>query len=382
MKNINLIYKNISPVKVPINKKPIIIKSIKEEFNSKTLLNIAGKFKFLYTYKFADWEIVINLGNVEFADKITYLMFDALLYDLFKNTRFIIRVVMSIDTKHIHQIGFKGTALYRSTNNESGLVNKKDFIEAYEKPFYLDKTVYRRIVTHEKLQNSNEWPSKIYTEVASILKEYTTEDEWTDGISEVVSELLCNVSSHTDGDCLIDIDISNTVELNKSCEDKKHLSVNIAVINFSENKLYDLIKSNLKENKYESDDFLYNRIYKAYEVHKKFFDDSYNEEDFFLVTAFQNHVSSRAYKSGMGGTGLTTLIEKIIGKAKDDYSYVLSGDNIIFFRSEYLTLSEDKFVGFNEQNDYFNFIPSKKIINKSNLYIPGSIYQLLLIREC
>ncbi|WP_187291024.1 hypothetical protein [Clostridium novyi] len=66
----------------------------------------------------------------------------------------------------------------------------------------------------------------------------------------------------------------------------------------------------MKEKRYSQDDILYNKIYKAYDNHKKFFDDEYTEDDFFLITAFQNHVTSRSYKSGYGGTGLTTLIEK------------------------------------------------------------------------
>lgn len=383
LKNIKLIYNHIKPVKVKTNGKPIIINLKGTVFNSKSLVYLASRTKFLLHY--FKWvktmKIIIDLGNVIFADKITYLIFDALIYDLLKRTNFEIVVLMSINKQSVQHIGFGGTALYRSRYKD-GLINKKIFIMAYEKPFYQDSTVYRRLITHEDLQNSNEWPSQICTEVAAILKIYSAEEEWTDGISEVVSELVCNVSSHTDGDCLIDIDISNEVESKKCFGDKLYLSINIAVINFSENKLFDRIKNNLKENKYEGEDSLYNRIYKAYENHKKFFDDKYNEDEFFLVTAFQNHVSSRAYKSGMGGTGLTTLIEKIIDKTDDAYSYVLSGNNIIIFKPEFLKLSEGKFIGFNKENDYFNYKPSNEVINNSSLYIPGSVYHLLLIKEC
>ena len=382
LKNVNLIYNYIDPVKVNIRKKPIVIKLPKEVFSSKSLFYLASRIKFLYTYKWADWEIFIDLGDIKFADKITYLIFDALLYDLLKNTRFIVRVNLSAEPKMIQHNGLGGTALYRTTNKNNGVIDKENFIKAYEKPMYSDKKVYRRLITHENLKSTNEWPSLVFTEVAAILKGHSTEEEWTDGVSEVVSELLCNVSSHTDGDCLIDIDIADKLESNQFQADKQYLSVNVAVINFSENKLFDRIKGNLKEKKYESEDSLYNRIYKAYEIHKSFFNDRYNEDDFFLITAFQNHVSTRDYKSGTGGTGLTTLIEKIIDKTEQDYSYVLSGNNIIFFRTEYLTLSQDKFVGFNKENDYFNFRPAKEVISKSNLNIPGSVYHLLLIKEC
>lgn len=382
MKNINLIYNHIKTVKVDICQKPIKIKLKEERFSSNSLVYLASRFKFLLNYKFMNFNIVIDFGNIEFSDKITYLIFDALLYDLFKHTNFNIQVLISINWESIHHNGLVGTAFYRSRCTYTGLINKKEFIKNYECSIYLNDIVYRRLLTNETLKTSNECPSKVCSEVATILKQYSEEEEWIDGISEVVSELVCNVSSHTDGDCLVDIDISNEVHSSNSCKNKPYLSVNIAVINFSENRLFDLIKNNLKENKYENNDLLYNRIYNAYEVHKEFFNDIYKEDHFFLVTAFQNHVSSRAFKSGMGGTGLTTLIEKIIDKTEKDYSYVLSGNNILFFRTNYLTLSNDKFIGFNKENDYFNFKPSEKVINNSKMYMPGSIYNLLLIKEC
>lgn len=100
-----------------------------------------------------------------------------------------------------------------------------------------------------------------------------------------------------------------------------------------------------------------------------------------MITAFQNHVTTRDIKSGSGGTGLTRLIQNIIGKSKDDYSYTLSGRNILFFKDKYLNISKDKFIGFNEENDYFNSMPDLDVVNKSALYIPGTVHNLLLIKE-
>lgn len=378
MKNIHLIYDYIDPIKVRIRNNPVEIKITGDKFNSLSLYNLAGRLKFLRQFKFLHWEIVINLGRIEFTDKITYLIFDALLYDFLKNTGFNVKIKFKINMGLIHNMGFTSTAIYRSWDS-FGRINKNKFIEIYKKSFYANTTIYRRLVTAEELCDNSK-PSKIYSELSTILKQYSKDEEFIESISEVVSELVCNVSSHTNGDCLIDINFNDDLKF-RDLVGKRCTGINVAVINFSDNRLFDLIKTNIKEKNYAVDDELYSKIYRAYEVHKSFFNDDYTEDDYFFVTAFQNHVSTRRLISGKGGTGLTKLIEKIIDKTEKDYSYVLSGDNIIFYKTEYLKLSNDKFIGFNEENDYFNSRPSLNVLNKSKLYIPGSVYQLLLIKE-
>lgn len=237
------------------------------------------------------------------------------------------------------------------------------------------------MLTFEELQKSNKWPSIVCSEVADILGTYLDDEEWIDNISETVSELVCNVSSHTDGDCLIHIDFSNTMENKKKDPNKIYTIINIGLINYSQYRLFDKIKNNIKDNLYRKDDLLYNKIYKAYEKHKEFFNSKYNEDDFFLVTAFQNKVTTRNLESGQNGTGLTNLIKNIMNKTDDDYSYILSGKNILFFKSQYLNIDNDGFIGFNKEKDYFLCKPSEGVIDKSTLYIPGSAYHLLLVKE-
>lgn len=380
MKNVELLFKNVEERRVDIKKNKIIISLEHKSINSKTLLYLARDFKFLLNYKFCKKEIYIKFGDTKFQDKITYLILDSMLYYILKNTQFSLNVGINVDLKNVHNMGFVGTALYNCLKDGYS-INKDKFIVEYEKGFSGNYKVYRRFLTSEKLKESNKWPSIVFSEVAAILKECLEDQEWIDSISETVSELICNVSSHTDGDCFIHIDKSEDMA-NEKNGDEKYTSINIAVINFSENRLFDKIKENIKKNKFRDSDPLYNKIYGAYNTHKKLFNDEYKEDDFFFITAFQNHVTTRNVNRGNSGTGLTNLIETIIGKTDKDYSYVLSGENIVFFKPEYLALTDERFVGFNEQNNYFDCRPSKEIINRSNLYIPGSIYHLLLIKEC
>lgn len=382
MNNIELIYDKVPITKVKFNRNVIYINTINKasgdisDFNSITLFELAKQFKYLRLCPIYKKEIVIDLGKVRFTDKITYLILDAMLYDLLKNTLYDIRLKYNIDSKYITNNGVASTAFIRSVD-KFGLINKKEFLKNYSKKFFSDKNIYRRLIPVEDCKDSK-MPSVVFSDVTNLVASLTDDEEFLDGIGEVVSELFCNVASHTQSDCLIDINISS----GEDNEGKEKFSVSIGIINFSEVRLFDKIKNNIKENKYDIEDKLYKRIYKAYETHKRLFDDNYNEDDFFFITAFQNHVTSRKYKSGSFGTGLTKLIEKIIGKSDQDYSYVLSGNNILIYKPEFLKLSPDKFIGFNKENDYFNNRPDETVIERSKLYIPGCIYQLLLIKEC
>lgn len=380
MKNIHLIYDYLEPK--PINRKKEFKEiHIKEKsINSKVLLFIASRFKYLLKYRLLKYKVVLRFDYFEFADKITYLILDALLYDLLSKTNFEIYVeVECTPEERIQSLGFESTALYRTGVKTGSHINRKVFLEEYKK-FIVNKNNFRKLLSREELDKSVT-ESIIFTDVANALKICSDNEEWIDTISEVVSELICNVSSHTKGDCLLDINFSDTIEGKQPDDLGKYVLVNIAVINFSENNLFDQIKYNIKNKKYEKDDALYKKIYESYNTHKDFFDDKYDENHFFMITAFQNHVTTRDLKSGSGGTGLTRLIQSLIGMAKEDYSYTLSGKNILFFINEYLNISDDKFIGFNKENDYFNFRPGVEVTNNSSIYIPGTIHNLLLIKE-
>lgn len=380
MQNIKLIYNSVKAVRVDIKKKPIVIEINREKIDSDVLLYIVGKIKFLLNYKLLKFNVLLKFKKLSFADKITYLMLDGIIYDLFKRTNFNIAIICdSEDKDNLHNDGFSGTALYR-TMRKVGYLDKKTFLEEYEKKIYNDQRTYRRFLDRETL-NDKETPSIINSEVASVLKSYSNNEEWIDSISEVASELVCNVSSHADGDCLLDINFNDNIKYNGNDMEESCTLVNISIMNFGEDRLFDKLKRNIKDKKYSENDKLYKKVYRAYDNHKHLFDERYTENHFFLITAFQNHVTTRSFKSGNSGTGLTRLIENIIGISKEDYSYVLSGEEILIFKSEFLKVSDEKFIGFNKESDYINFKPEDRVLNKSRLYIPGTIYNLLLIKE-
>lgn len=352
------------------------------KITGKTLYFIVSKLKYiLKKYPNFKFKIKLVFNTIEFADKICILLLDALLYDLFMRTKYDVEIILkkgdSNSINFSNLIGFSNSALYRAIQiKKSNCIDKETFIKEYKKSVF-ESNAYRRLISKEQLEDSYT-PSKILDEISTVLSTVDSSsnqelDDFISSIAETVSELVCNVSSHTcDSDCLVDINFEKI--------DNKFL-VYIGIINFSENRLFDKLKDNIENNIYPKEDKLYSKIYEAFDFHKSQVNKQYKLEHFFMITAFQNHVTSRFLKSGSNGTGLTTFIKSIIGKAEEDYSYVLSGNQIVLFKDEYLNIVNDEFIGFNKENDYINCIPEKSIIGRSNLYIPGTIYNLCLIKE-
>lgn len=388
MKNFDLIYEHVNSSKCKISKKSrnefvTQINITDKEISGKTLYTLTSKFKFLIeNYRFIKLNISINFTNpLMFKDKICYLLLDLLIYDIFKKTNFNIHFSFKKfdEDSYINSkgFGFFNSTLWRTyKNSTSYYLDKNLFIKELKKPIFRSD-FYRRFITADKLKDDLYIESTIFSDIGNALSIQNTSfdkdlDDFITSISENVAELLCNVKSHTDSDCIIDINFEKI--------DNKFLTY-IAIINFSKNRLFDNIKENIECKRYNPNDVLYHDVYKALDFHKKYFNESYTPEHFFMLTAFQNHVTSRYMESGSNGTGLTVLIKNIIGKAEKDYSYVLSGNQILVFKNEFLNLSENNFIGFNNENNYISNIPDESIIDDSRLYIPGTIYNLFLIKE-
>lgn len=379
MNNFNLIYNHIKEKKFcKVNKdKPIWININSENFTSETLLYILERMKYLKKYKFLPLQINLSLGTVFFTDKITYIMLDMLIYDLYKTTNFTLYMEIDVDCTRVMHNGFQGTALFKSTVRNNGVLSKKYFIEEYEKSVQIEPNIYKRYYKRDQCETEIQLPSIIATDMYTILSQHYDDDDWIDDIGEVVAELIDNTLAHTNSDCFLDVDICDVHDK----DDYSYKVLTIAVINFSHDRIFDKIKENIKEEKYLKSDDLYSKVYSAYEKHKTFLSDSYTEDDFFHVTAFQRGVTSRNIASGDSGTGLTTLIRNITGKTVETFSYALSGENIIFFNEDYLDVLEHGFIGFNKERDYINYPPAEEVINKSSVYIPGTIFQLSLVRK-
>lgn len=380
MNQFGLVYNKVTAIKVKVKQnKPVMINVPKFNdgfFTGESLKYILERVKFLKKYyRPIKLNIILSIGKVRFQDKITILMLDMLLYDLAKINNWKVNVSIEVDFKNnAFNHSIKSTSLYRTAWG-NGLLDNEAFLKNFEQ-LVITQEIYRRYVKREIFDKKPDIISSICSDIDTFLSGLFHDDKWIDEVCEAIAELIDNTYAHTESDCLIDINVGEFSDP----DDKQYKMLNIAIINFAEKRIFDQIKENIIEKKYPEHDELYQDVYKAYDNHKIFFDEEYNEDDFFNITAFQNGVTTRRLNSGNSGTGLTSLLRNIVGKTQESYSYVLSGDNIIFFHDKYLEVN-NRFIGFNEEKDYINSKPDRLVIAKSSLYIPGTFFHLSLLRE-
>lgn len=377
MKNVSLLFNSIPEhkfIKIKNKNSKIRIKITGNDFNSYSLFEISIKLKYLLcNYKYLPLNIELDLGDVIFIDKATYIILDAIIFYVLTQTNFNISLCMNCDsTRFIHN-GLTLTSFIRNSNID-GLINKKGLISDYLKRKHINTSHFRVFMCRSEM-GSNDTVSFLMSDVASFLKPFLDDNDYIDLISEVVAELVDNVVCHSDGDCIIDIDISQLTK--KDIENTDYKGVNVTIFNISNFKLGDQVKENIINKKYLENDPLYSKVYTAYNNHKLFFDNTYEIDDFFNITTFQRYVSSRLLKSGNGGTGLTTLIEQIIGNSEDHYSYVISGKNIIMFNQDYLNITDEGFVGFNKERDFINARPDVNAVSAKELTYGNQIRSLI-----
>ena len=112
-----------------------------------------------------------------------------------------------------------------------------------------------------------------------------------------------------------------------------------------------------------------------------FFNDEYKEDYFYLISAFQDKISGSMEKNVTGGTGLKKLIQSLQRESDTSMCYMQTGDIVFYFVDKYLNYNADNWLGFNNENDFFNKPPSRHIFDKSKVFIPGTAYNLTFVYE-
>lgn len=356
------------------------------EFDSQMLTKIKkdiAPFVLNKHYRKQHLYLIFSFGEIKFMDKITYMIFDAILYYIIKTTKFDVSIEFSCSMQWYTHEACRTAVFMQCYDNEKSIIDRKKMLSIYKKPFNsFSKNHYRSFIDRKSLEKSATI-SKINNDVATFLQcFYKKEDEdYVDSVSEVVAELVDNVKRHSTGDSLVDIYVVDTLA-SEELDVTDLTGVFIAIINFSKTKLNDVVKRNIEEKLYSENDVVYKKLYDAYGNHNSFFDNTYTKEHFFDLAVFQKHIGSKIeYFSEGGGTGLTRLIERINGRSHRRGSYVLSGDKLIMFWDDFLKLGKDEMYGFNLSGDFVNCPPAKAVINKSYFQVPGTIYNLEFIKK-
>ena len=317
--------------------------------------------------------ITIILKKVEFKDKLTIILFESICNHIIVQCKRNLKIQMSVR---------KGIATHGISSSVLQLLNGEKHIDKFVKQYNFDlyQNHYRRII-HRESSKESDILSKTFSEINTFFKPFNVDPRAALEVSEFLIELLGNAKEHTDSDCLIDLDVTPADYLKRNDQsidyENLYYGINIAVVNFSENLLGDGIQKIIMGNTVLED--RYKKVQEAYEYHKKYFNDDYMKEDFFNIAAYQHKISGREKIVETGGTGLTKLISSLEKKADSHQCYVLSGNRGIFFKQEYLEYNDDRWIGFNDKNNFISDIPNPNLLFNSDLFIPGTAYNLSFV---
>lgn len=323
-------------------------------------------------YKGMPIPITFRFGEVIFIDKLTYILLECICYVLINDYRHRVQIYMSV-MLDIGTEGIESSPLLLLNNTKNKSVLK--FPAKFEWDLY--KNHYRKVV---KGNSETNYLGELYSEIDSFLKLFSFEnDACRDEITQVIVELAGNAFDHCNADCLVDLDV--TQEYNGKQEDgKEFCGINIAVVNFSENLLGTGINDNIIISDNNINDDRYRDVLLAYQKHIAKFSETYCKEDFCNITAFQHKISGRG-DTGTGGTGLTKLIKSLSDRSSAYRCYVITGKRCVNFYSNLLEYNNDNWIGFNDENNYFNCIPQKDVITECLINMPGTAYNLNFVIE-
>lgn len=323
------------------------------------------------TYKKACKKIIISCNELKPGDKLSYILLEIILYDLFINKGYEVELQgntcrTSIDTE----------GLYDSTinNHYEYTLDPTKYIKKFE--FEQNGTHFRRIIKKENSGGAT--ISVLLGELKTFFYTSGIDKKETDRLAQVISELVDNTGEHTNADCLIDVDISKEPYTVASEENQEFRAVNTVVLNLGDKCLGDDIQNKIKNHFYTDSD-RYNMVECAYNNHKGLFGKYYNEIDFFTVVAFQDAISGRKDETKTGGTGLTQLIKSLESNAYEHGCYVLSGRQGLFFWPEFLEYNQENWLGFNRNKNFISEPPDDKVILRTNTFLRGTGYNFTLI---
>lgn len=315
--------------------------------------------------------IIFDLGNVKFADKLSYIMLECICFHLIANHGYRIRINCNIQSQ-IHTAGIKSSPLLLLSTGRSDHLEK--FKAKFTREIYGNH--YRRLLLSEDLKKPD-FLCAIMDDVAWFQSGYHVDPDCREAISEVIIELVGNASEHGEHNCLIDFDIAETYF--KKGSPGEFVGINIVIANFSQKDLGAALRDRIIID--GLNDGRFSVVQQAYAFHSQYFGEKYTEADFFNMTAFQHKISGRCGNLYTGGTGLTKLVESLESRSDTHMCYVTSGERAIVFKRDYLKYNDTGWLGFNTTNDYLNSIPDHSIFMQNLFSMPGTAYNLNFVMQ-
>lgn len=376
VKNLDLLFdKNpLKGTKMKVYKNAIHYINYSDKFNSATIRSIirfVNSVRSKYRAKIPIYFEFPN-HNLEIRDKLVYVMFECICYSLKLEKR---RVYVFWKPKNIiHVQGVYSSPLHL-LNSENGVTNDK-FVKQFKKDIF--QRHFRKLITEQDLESN--YLGVLLQELTIFLKMFDLSKSRIDRICSVIVELVGNAGEHARSECLIDIDV--TEDHYKKDDDGQYYAINIVILSFSNILLGDEIKEKVLNTRFGTERYTDLRL--AYRNHESMFGNSsspYKEEHFWDIAALQDKISGRKDNSPTGGTGLTVLINSLQKEAENNLCYVMSGDKLIIFKKELIKYDKQMWLGFNKENDFFNYPPDNSALTSSKVWIPGTAYNLNFVMK-
>lgn len=314
--------------------------------------------------------ILFDFSKSPFDDKLTLMLFECICYTLISKYGYFVKVICSA-RKEIISEGVHSSPLLLL--NSERRENLEKFCQKFKEEGY--QRHYRKIVPVSVVNGSG--LSFLMQDIESFLKIMLVKESYRKELAEVIAELIGNASEHGKTECLIDIDV--TQPYSSRTKDGEFRGLNFAMIGFSESLFAQQLEDKILKLDPEKDNGRYDVVKKAFETHRTFFSEQYDQHDFFKIAAFQHRISGRLNKSKTGGMGLTKLISSLEDMAEGHACYMVSGDRAVFFVRPYLEFDSDNWIGFNKENSFLDAPPDAAILKKSRVYIPGTAYNLCFV---
>lgn len=378
MKNLELIFtknyrkKKYSHKKIKNVKGKLIFELKTDELSGDEIKEIVDVINYVNDNYIKNFPLCINLIINSIKDKLVYIMLECIIYYLLSENK----------RKIYFRFSFVDTSIWTEGIYYSSLINLlTDNYEEFKSKFKFDilKGHFRRIIEY----NCNEDTlSKTAQDIRWFLSNNSICYEDVNNLTEVITEVAGNAIEHSNTDCLIDIDITDSA-YTKPNDDKEYYGMNVAIVSFSDVLFYETLEKRLfsddncflRENLPER----YETVYEAKKYHENMFDEPrYSDRDFFIISSYQDRISGND-KRATGGTGLTYLINSLAESAEADFCYMMTGNRVLFFIKEYMKYDSDGWIGFNESCNYVSDIPDVKCFSEGRTYIPGTIYNLCFV---
>lgn len=309
----------------------------------------------------------INLGQISFADKLSYILLECLCYYALQYKHQPISILFNAEANIVTDGILDSPLKFLTSTHPDG---RRVFLAKFKRD--IGKRHYRKIIDVSETIKNPFFVSGLVSDVANFLKPYDVAEKYRNELAEVIGELIDNSIEHANTDCLFDLDISR--EFTKTTTGELFLGVNVTVMNLSDTLLGEPIKKKLQNNTILN---ARDRCVKnAMHNHKALWNSDYSEEDFYNIASFQDRISGRNEITVTGGTGLTKLISSL-EKTSDTYScFVVSGHRKLSFLHKFLEYNQDGWIGFNQENNFLDAPPDASIINRNPIYIQGTAYNL------